>query len=156
MVTTGFFYQQTLGFLLPTGGPNLQALYGCRTSGGDYFLSLDAACEGAGVQGRYGFVYTAPPPGEDTVAVYRCLRSDQRHFASLDAACGGATTEARLGYLRTTAQGAAPVPACGPSAARVTIGLPTKAARTIRFGGTATMSGQASIRTAAPPRAPRC
>ena len=122
-MTTGFFYQRTLGFLVPTGGPNLQALYGCRTTGGDYFLSLDAACEGVGALGRYGFVYITPPTGEDTVAVYRCLRADQRHFASLDAACGGATTEARLGYLRTAEQGAAPPPACAPSAARVTIGL---------------------------------
>jgi hypothetical protein len=142
-VTTGFFYQRTLGFLLETGGPNLQALYGCRTTSGDYFLTLDAACEGVGVLGRYGFVYAAPPAGEDTVAVYRCLRADQRHFASLDAACGGATTETRLGYLRTAETGAVPPPACAPSAARVTIGLGSKQARTIRFGGTATLSGQA-------------
>jgi hypothetical protein len=143
VVTAGFIYQRTLGYLLPTGGPNLQALYGCRTSGGDYLLSLDAACEGVGVLGRYGFVYTTPPTGEDTVAVYRCLRADQRHFASLDAACGGATTESRLGYLRTAEQGAALPPACAPSAARVTIGLGSRTARTIRYGGTATLSGQA-------------
>jgi hypothetical protein len=142
-VTAGFFYQRTLGFLLQSGGPNLQALYGCRTSVGDYFLSLDGGCEGVGVLGRYGFAYVSPPAGEDTVAVYRCLRADQRHFASLDAACGGSTTEARLGYLRTAEQGAPPPPACAPSAARVSIGLPTKAARTIRYGGSATLSGTA-------------
>jgi hypothetical protein len=140
-VAPGFSYQRTLGFLLQTGGPNLQALYGCRTAGGDYLLSLDAACEG--VLGRYGFAYTSPPIGEDTVALYRCLRADQRHFASLDAACGGSTTEARLGYLRTAEQGAPPPPACAPSAARLTIGLGSRTARTIRFGGTATLSGVA-------------
>ena len=69
--------------------------------------------------------------------------SRPRHFASLDAACGGSTTEARLGYLRTAEQGAPPPPACAPSAARLTIGLGSRTARTIRFGGTATLSGVA-------------
>jgi hypothetical protein len=142
-VTAGFFYQRTLGFLAQTGGPNLQALYGCRTTGGDYFLSLDGTCEGVGVLGRYGFVYVAPPTGEDTVAVYRCLRDGQRHFASLDPACSGATTEARLGYLRTAEGGAPPPPACSPSAARLQIGLGKLLTRTIRYGGTATLSGVA-------------
>jgi hypothetical protein len=142
-VSAGYHYTGTLGFLLPTGGPNLQALYGCRTAAGDNLLSLDANCEGVTPLGRYGFVYVTPPAGEETVALYRCLRNDQRHFASLDAACGGATTEARLGYLRTAEQGAAPPPACAPSAARIAIGLGSRVARTIRFGGTATLLGQA-------------
>lgn len=142
-VTAGFFYERTLGFLTQTGGPNLHALYGCRTTGGDYFLSLDRTCEGVSVLGRYGFVYAAPPAGEDTVAVYRCLRDGQRHFASLDPSCAGATTEARLGYLRTAEGGAAPPPACSPSAARMQIGLGKLTTRTIRYGGSATLSGVA-------------
>jgi hypothetical protein len=142
-VTAGFFYQRTLGFLAQTGGPNLQALYGCRTTAGDYFLSLDGTCEGVGVLGRYGFVYVSPPTAVDTVAVYRCLRDGQRHFASLDPACGGATTEARLGYLRTAEGGAPPPPACSPSAARLQVGLGKRTTRTIRYGGTATLSGVA-------------
>jgi hypothetical protein len=148
-VTAGFFYQRTLGFLAQAGGPNLQALYGCRTTAGDSFLSLDGACEGVGVVGRYGFIYASAPIGEDTVAVYRCLRDGQRHFASLDPGCGGATTEARLGYLRT-AEGGAPPPACSPSGARVQIGLGKRTTRTIRYGGTATLSGVASNPDGAP------
>ena len=107
-VTAGFFYQQTLGFLLPTGGPNLQALYGCRTSGGDYFLSLDAGCEGVSVLGRYGFVYSRPAARRGHGRRLPLPAQRPAPLRSLDAACGGATTEARLGYLRTTAQGAAP------------------------------------------------
>jgi hypothetical protein len=149
-VAAGFQYQRTLGFLLSTGGSNLQALYGCRNGSGDYFLSLDGGCEGTSVLGRYGFVFRSPPGDQDSVAVYRCLRGGARHFASLDAGCEGATTEARLGYLRTAEQGAPPAPACSPSAARVTAAFGHARTRTVRFGGAATLHGEAFTPAGAP------
>lgn len=149
-VTTGFHYERTLGFLQQSGGPNLQPLYGCRAPAGDYFLSLDSGCEGSALNGRYGFLYAAPPSGEDTVAVYRCQLPGGRRTASLDPACGGGVNEQRLGYIRTTEQGAAPPPSCSPSSARVQAGLGRATARTIRYGGTATLSGTALDPSGAP------
>ncbi len=141
-VPAGWQYERTLGFLLPSGGPNLQALYGCRNGGGDNFLSLDGACEGTSVLGRYGFLYSSPPFNQETVALYRCLRGGTNHFASLDAGCEGATTEARLGYLRTAESGPPAPPACSPSAARVTAVFGKARSRTVSYGKAATLSGQ--------------
>jgi hypothetical protein len=143
IVTAGWQYERTLGFLLGSGGPGLQALYGCRTGAGDFFLSLDGTCEGSPVLGRYGFLYSAAPTSEETVAVYRCLRNGTGHFASLDPACEGATTEQRLGYLRTADAGAAPAPSCSPSAARLRASFGKVTSKTVSYGKSAKLSGQA-------------
>jgi hypothetical protein len=141
-VTAGFQYERTLGFLLQSGGPNLQALYGCR-AGGDHFLSLAPDCERTTGLGRYGFLYASAPAGPDTVALYRCFAAGSHHFASLDPGCEGATTEARLGFLRTAEQGPPPPPACAASAAHVTLAFGHARTRTVRYGGSATVHGEA-------------
>ena len=98
-VTPGFGFEATLGFLLASGGPDRHAIYGCRSGPADYFLSLNAACEGTTSLGRYGFAYDAPPVGVDTVAVWRCVRPQVDHFFSLDPGCEGHTNEGRIGFL---------------------------------------------------------
>jgi hypothetical protein len=96
----GFGYEFTLGFLLPAGGSDRTAIYGCLAPGSDYFLSLDSGCEGRASLGREGYAYNVPPTSEETVAVYRCVVPGNDHFASNDPNCEGQRTEGRLGFLR--------------------------------------------------------
>ncbi len=93
-------FESTLGYLLPSGGANRRALYGCAVVGKDRFISFDPGCEGHTSLGRYGFAYVSAPAGEETVAVYRCRVPGKDHFVSRDAACEGQRTEALLGHLR--------------------------------------------------------
>jgi hypothetical protein len=95
-----FGYESTLGFLLSGGGTDRVSIYGCLAPGSDYFLSLDAACEGQATLGREGYAYNVPPTSEETVAVYRCVVPGNDHFASNDPNCEGQRTEGRLGFLR--------------------------------------------------------
>ena len=61
------------------GGPNLQALYGCRTGAADYFLSLDAGLRGAHRPRPLRLrLQRARRPASRPVALYRCLAADQR------------------------------------------------------------------------------
>jgi hypothetical protein len=136
----GYLYERTLGFLLPSGGSNMQAIFGCRAGTQDHFLSLDPACEGRAGEGRVGFAFVTAPAGEETVALYRC-RGAGNHFASLDPLCEGHVTEQRLGYVRTVEHGPPPPPACGPSAAAVELRVRGK--RTVRFGRTVRLTGRA-------------
>jgi hypothetical protein len=98
-VVAGFAYEVTLGYLLPSGGSNRHAIYGCRSGASDYFLSFDAGCEGTTPLGRDGFAYDTPPDGVDTVAVWRCVRPGIDHFFSHDPGCEGYTSEGRMGFL---------------------------------------------------------
>ena len=144
-VTRGYRFVRTLGFLVRIGGPNLQPIYGCA-AGEDRFLSLDAACEGRTVLGRYGFAYAVPPSGEQTVALYRCNGAGRGHFASVDPNCEGAVPEARLGFVRTTDEGPLPAPACGPTGATVAFGFGVRRLRSTAyasFGRSAVVSGRA-------------
>jgi hypothetical protein len=146
-VTTGapganYLYERTLGFLLPSGGANMQAIYGCRAGAHDHFLSLDAGCEGRAGEGRVGFAFAVAPASEETVALYRC-RGAGNHFASLDPGCEGHVTEARLGYVRTVEHGPPPPPACGPSGATVEFSVRGKRARTVRYGRAVRLTGRA-------------
>ena len=104
-VAAGYAYEQTLGFLLPSGGAGRHAIYSCLTGAEDHFLSPDPNCEGRVLLGRLGFAYASPPEGIATAAVWRCNRPGVAHFASLDAACEGRVTESRLGFLPTRGTG---------------------------------------------------
>lgn len=99
-LAAGFGYELTLGFLLSDGGTDRVPIYGCVAPGSDYFLSLDAGCEGQAGLGREGYAYSLPPTSEQTVAVYRCVVPGNDHFASNDPNCEGRRTEGRLGFLR--------------------------------------------------------
>jgi len=99
-VAKGYSLEAVLGFTLPEGGANRQALYECAI-GGDHFLSLNAGCEGQRELGQAGYVYSSPPGTEDVIGVYRCVVGSE-HFDSNDPGCEGQRTEARLGYLRRT------------------------------------------------------
>ncbi len=99
-IAKGYSLEAVLGFTLPSGGPNRQALFECAI-GSDHFLSLDAGCEGQRELGLAGHVYASPPGTEEVVGLYRCLVGSE-HFDSNDPNCEGQRTEARLGYLRRT------------------------------------------------------
>jgi hypothetical protein len=142
MVSVGFRYESTLGFVQPTGGPNLRAIHGCRSGAADYFVSSDPNCEGRSRLGRYGFVYVSPPAGLETVAIYRC-RSVSGHFVSTDPACERTAQEGRLGYVRSAEVGPAPAPACAASTSTVEAGLRGRPRKTVRFGQAITLSGRA-------------
>ena len=114
-VGAGYAYEQTLGYLLPSGGAGRLAIFACVAAGENHFLSHDGNCEGQTPLGRLGFAYAAPPAGVPTAAVWRCRRTGD-HFASLDPACEGQTTESRLGYLPV--RGAGLVRAYAPGANR--------------------------------------
>lgn len=92
-------FESTLGYLLPSGGPDRVRLFSCANGPRDRFLSHDPACEGTRSLGELGYLYTGEPAGVATVALYRCL-TGKDHFASLDPSCEGQKTESRLGYLR--------------------------------------------------------
>ncbi|MFD5598561.1 hypothetical protein ACFWHR_00760 [Leucobacter sp. NPDC058333] len=96
--TGGGVYEQTLGYLpqAPTGAA--VPLYGCVFSGGDFFLSLNANCEGSSPLGINGYIYPSAPTGLATAPIYRCY-TGQDHFVSRQANCEGVKVEATLGYL---------------------------------------------------------
>ena len=140
---------------LQTGGPNLQALYGCRTHAATTSSRSTPPVRASAARAATASS-TPPPPARGH---RRGLPLPARWAAALRLArpgCGGATTEARLGYLRTAEGGAPPPPACSPSAARLQIGLGKRTARTIRYGGTATLSGDALTRRRPGRRVRRC
>lgn len=99
-VSGDFSEEFSLGYLYTTPSASRNAVFGCLHGSTDYFLSLDAACEGQQVLGTYGWA-EKEHPAEPSVPVYRCYwPSGGSHFASGDAGCEGQTTEVRLGYLK--------------------------------------------------------
>lgn len=101
----GYYYEQTLGYLLMAPQPGMSGIYGCHGSyGGLYqFVSTDPNCEGQFVNGLNGYLYTSQPDPNviPTQALYRC-RSGADHFVSPDPYCEGTVTEYLLGYAQTS------------------------------------------------------
>ena len=91
----GFNYEMTLGRALVAATAATHKVYSCFT-GGDYFLSTAANCEGQQHLGVTGEFFNNNEP--NTHAVYRCLAGNH-HFASNDANCEGQTVEGPLGYI---------------------------------------------------------
>ncbi len=141
-VLAGYRYERSLGFLQPSGGAGLRALYGCRSGDSDHFLSLDPGCEHTNGEGRIGFLYTSDVEGRNTIALYRCNRAGA-HFASLNPLCDGQNTEARLGYLLTDEDAPLPPPACARSQGRVRASLRGRRRRTVGYGHGTGYSGRA-------------
>ena len=50
-VAAGYGYEQTLGFLLPSGGAGRQAIYSCLTGAEDHFLSPDRTARAGSCSG---------------------------------------------------------------------------------------------------------
>ncbi len=141
-VLAGYGYERSLGFLQPTGGAGLSALYGCRSGASDHFLSLDPTCEQTTLESRVGFLYDAAGGAGNTAALYRCNRSGA-HFASLDPLCNGQNTEARLGYLLTDEDAPLPPPACATSDGRVGASLGGRRRRSVAYGHGTRYAGRA-------------
>ncbi len=95
----GFVLEATLGHLYqdPQSGATVP-LFGCKAGSTDYFISRDAACEGARILGVNGYAYTQPVTGLNLVALYRCS-SGHDHSVSANQACDGQTGQPLLGYI---------------------------------------------------------
>jgi hypothetical protein len=77
------------------------ALYSCQDTSG-LFSSTDAACEGATVLRRVGYLWTAAPTGVTASAeLFRCRATRGDRFDSRDPTCEGQTVERSLGYVVT-------------------------------------------------------
>ena len=92
----GFNLEMTLGQMVVAPQPGAtHKIYSCLT-GGDYFLSGQASCEGQQQLGVTGEMFNDPHDGMH--AVYRCVTGGH-HFASNDANCEGQQVEGPLGYV---------------------------------------------------------
>jgi hypothetical protein len=104
-VTTGwidgsaFTLEGTLGlvYTAPQGSATV-ALFNCKASATDAFVSLDQGCEGSYIIGLNGYIYGQPPAGQTVIAIYRCSGNND-HFVSTDPACEGSHTDELLGYI---------------------------------------------------------
>jgi hypothetical protein len=94
----GFTLESTLGQLYesPQNGASL-ALYGCKASDTDYFVSTDSACGGSRVLGLEGYGYALPVAGLTLVSLYSC-RTVDGHFVSQNSKCEGEGIGTLLGY----------------------------------------------------------
>jgi hypothetical protein len=101
-VPRGAYFELSLGFPAPVGAANTRTVYSCRRGAtSDYFLSIDATCEGMQKLGVAGPLYTSAPDGIPTLAIYRCAKTAVgTHFASWDSGCAGYTNQGLLGYSR--------------------------------------------------------
>jgi hypothetical protein len=98
----GYYYEETLGYLVMAPQDGMSAVYGCHESSVEryQFVSLDPNCEGQVVNGLNGYLYSSQPDNISTQALYRC-RSGADHFVSPDLYCEGTVTEYLLGYAQT-------------------------------------------------------
>ncbi|NUT52909.1 MAG: LamG domain-containing protein, partial [Saccharothrix sp.] len=90
------------GLLAMTQQSGTQPLYSCLR-GRDEFSSLDAACEGANVVARLGYLWTQPPAGLSAGALYRCVLPNRSHLTTRSDTCEGTgvVPEKQLGYVLT-------------------------------------------------------
>jgi hypothetical protein len=99
-------FEASLGNLIGGGGsprPGTRMLYRCFFAE-DYFVSLDANCDGASVVGGEGYIYQQPSdpdfPSMKFKPLYRCVTTGGwDHFASFYSNCEGTITEGLLGYV---------------------------------------------------------
>jgi hypothetical protein len=102
-----YHLEGVVGYLNVNAQPNSFALYACtvRNGNNNYFVSVDANCEGQLVGPRLGFAFVpwlAPPDG-NVVMLYRCRLNTTAildHFVSQDRNCEGQIFEGWLGYAR--------------------------------------------------------
>ena len=92
----GARFDGVIGHLLATNVAGRRALFECRGTDGDRFVS--AACGSTPEEERLvGYAFTAEQPG--TVGLYRCETSEGDEFTSLDEECDGDRTVAELGFV---------------------------------------------------------
>jgi hypothetical protein len=107
VATPGIYPEQGGVWLLSTiQQAGTRALYGCRATTDDWFISTDPSCGGTGyaIVQTEGWIWTAPPSVPST-PLYRChLPSAGDHFVSVHADCESpaAVNEGTLGYALTT------------------------------------------------------
>ena len=79
--------------------PGTSAFFRCKTKAGNHFSTSDPNCEGGGgtVDGRLGFIFTAPRQGAGT-QLLRCTRGKDI-FESTDPGCSGQAKVGALGYV---------------------------------------------------------
>jgi hypothetical protein len=82
----------------PTGAATVP-LYGCKSTNVNYFVSLQADCEGQYKLGLEGYFYNTP--ASDRIALYRCRVPGVDHFVSTDPNCEGQTTDFLIGYSQS-------------------------------------------------------
>ncbi len=96
----GYRAEGEQGLVAMTQQPGTRPLYSCLR-GRDEFSSLDAACEGAQVVARLGYVWTEAPAGQSSHALYRCVLPNGSHLTTRSGTCGGTglPPEKQLGYV---------------------------------------------------------
>jgi hypothetical protein len=95
---SGFRLENILGHLYRNQFQGAVAFYSCKAERTDYFVSLDAACEGHRIVGIQGYAYPQTVSGMNLLALYRCS-TDRDHFVSKDPKCEGQKMDLRLGYV---------------------------------------------------------
>ncbi|MFI6096582.1 serine/threonine-protein kinase [Lentzea sp. NPDC051213] len=79
-------------------------LLACKHNGfaGDWFTSVDAACEGHTRYGQLGHIFTRPPAEGQAIPLYRCHRDQgSRHFDAIEAGCENEARDLQLGWVLT-------------------------------------------------------
>jgi hypothetical protein len=102
-----YHLEGVMGYLYVNPQPNTFALYACtvRNGNNNYFVSVDANCEGQLIGPRLGFVHVPwlSPPSGNAIMLYRCRLNVSHvldHFVSHDRNCEGQIFEGWLGYAR--------------------------------------------------------
>ncbi len=103
--SSGYAFDASLGYLIPSHLPSTQALYSC-IKGTDEFSSLDQNCEGATTyEGIIGYVYNAIPQNASVSQLERCVTTAGEKYdvaiAIGSADCNGASVDKQLGYIST-------------------------------------------------------
>ena len=100
-VPSGFSVENTggLGRVLANAEPGTRPIYSCEVNGSDdRMMSISANCEGNGVYGLLGHVFTAKPTDVSTLPLYRCNMGGH-HFDSVTTNCEGKTVEGQSGWV---------------------------------------------------------
>jgi serine/threonine protein kinase len=100
-VPSGFSLENTggLGKVLANAESGTRPLYSCDVNDSeDRMSSISADCEGNGVYGLLGYVFTSKPADVASLPLYRCNMGGH-HFDSVTTDCEGKTVEGQAGWV---------------------------------------------------------
>jgi hypothetical protein len=86
-IPAGYHLDSGLGYTVAPGTAGTTMLYSCRAGTNDYFVSIQATCEGTQYLGPIGPVFAAQPSGVASRPLYRCHASTG-HMLSNVSGCG--------------------------------------------------------------------
>jgi hypothetical protein len=86
-----------LGYVYDQQEPGSHALYGCITSAGRHFVSLQASCAGGSTMRTEGWLLNRADASGATVALYACA-NPSGEAVSTQSTCGGTAKAVLLGY----------------------------------------------------------